>query len=83
MKHKLLALGNRISPTAVDRLRDRRNSTRGALARETSRLRDDVTLLQQRVAELTEEIDETRRDNVRLAELTDIVEHRLTDRRAD
>jgi len=43
-----------------------------------ARLEAEVASLSDRVRELAEEVDEARRDSLRIAELTDIVERRLS-----
>lgn len=64
-----------VSPGAVDaavRAKHRLASLGGG-----GDLREEVARLRAEVAELRHEIDESRRDARRIAELTDIVEHRL------
>ncbi|MBN0040979.1 hypothetical protein JN535_12460 [Cellulosimicrobium cellulans] len=67
MKQHILRLGERIAPATMKRVR---STSKAQLAREINALRDDVR-------ELRAEIDECRRDNIRIAELTEIVETRL------
>lgn len=82
MKQKIIAWGNRVSPAAMSRLREsstvsnlRRSGARGSLRREVADLREQVV-------QLRTEIDECRRDNVRITELTDVVENMLGSRPA-
>ncbi len=70
MKQQIIRLGDKLAPSVMQRIRTPRNAD---VLEELARLRDEVR-------ELRAEIDECRRDNVRIAELTDIVESRLARR---
>ncbi|MBE9937670.1 MULTISPECIES: DUF6752 domain-containing protein [Cellulosimicrobium] len=70
MKQQIIRLGDKLAPSVMQRIRTPRNAD---VLEELARLRDEVR-------ELRAEIDECRRDNVRIAELTDIVESRLAGR---
>ena len=80
MKQQLITAGDRIAPGVMARVRSRRVASRAVLAQQSAALRDDVTRLDAQLQELRAELDETRRDNIRLTELTDIVENRLAGR---
>lgn len=67
MKQQLIRIGDKVAPSLMTRLRAPGNAE---VLAELARLRDEVR-------ELRGEIDECRRDNLRIAELTDIVETRL------
>ncbi|MBE9925210.1 DUF6752 domain-containing protein [Cellulosimicrobium cellulans] len=73
MKQKIIAVGDRVAPGLMARLRGKPLPSHTDVLEELERLREDVR-------ELRAEIDECRRDNVRIAELTDIVESRLAGR---
>lgn len=81
MKQRIIAWGNQISPVAMSRLRE--SSTVSTLRRSGARgnLRREVADLREQVDQLRTEIDECRRDNLRIAELTDVVENMLGSRR--
>ncbi|MGJ9411320.1 DUF6752 domain-containing protein [Aeromicrobium sp. CF4.19] len=83
MREKITAVGNRVSPGAMNRLRTARSHGWSRRARAVTHLQEDVAELRDLVKELQAEVDETRRDNIRLVELTDIVENRLAGRTSD
>ncbi|SME97388.1 hypothetical protein L603_000100000580 [Cellulosimicrobium cellulans J34] len=70
MKQKIIAVGDRVAPSLMARLRGKRLPNHATVLAELQQLREDVR-------DLRAEIDECRRDNVRIAELTDVVEARL------
>lgn len=70
MKQKIIAVGDRVAPSLMARLRGAPLPNHAQVLEELAQLREDVR-------DLRAEIDECRRDNVRIAELTDIVETRL------
>lgn len=77
MKERIVARLRSISPGAVDAalgVRRRLPARHG----EVNELRAELAQLREEVDELRIEIDESRRDARRIAELTDIVEYRLT-----
>ncbi|WP_375000333.1 DUF6752 domain-containing protein [Aeromicrobium sp. CTD01-1L150] len=84
MKNKIVAMGERVSPSAMERLRGARARARARARQgrssEIARLREEVAELQELVAAVHADIDECRRDNIRIAELTDVVEDRLAGR---
>ena len=82
MKRKLLSALRAVSPGLADRavrLRQRMSSTPlpSGDPSQIAELEATVEALRAEVRELREEIDESRRDALRIAELTDIVEQRL------
>ncbi|MFI2704049.1 DUF6752 domain-containing protein [Cellulosimicrobium composti] len=70
MKQKIIAVGDRVAPSLMARLRGKPLPNHATVLAELQQLREDVR-------DLRAEIDECRRDNVRIAELTDVVEARL------
>lgn len=86
MKRKILSALRAISPRLADRvIRLRRRVTSATPSVEprdrTAQLEAAVEALTAEVRQLREEIDESRRDALRIAELTDIVEQRLAQER--
>ncbi|MBM9461935.1 hypothetical protein JL108_00655 [Aeromicrobium sp. YIM 150415] len=82
MKRKILSALRAISPRLAERVArlGRRVSSAAPSADSgdrTTQLEAAVERLTTEVRELREEIDESRRDALRIAELTDIVERRL------
>ncbi len=67
MKQQIIQLGDRLAPGVMERARTR---SRAHLAREIETLKEELR-------ELRAEIDECRRDNIRIAELADVVETNL------
>jgi len=84
MKERILSILRAVSPGLADRAISvrRRLSRRRPVslnrASRVARLEAEVASLSDRVRELAEEVDEARRDSLRIAELTDIVERRLS-----
>ncbi|MGN7703187.1 hypothetical protein [Cellulosimicrobium sp. 22601] len=72
MKQQIIQLGDRVAPGLMERARTR---SRAHLAREIEVLKDELR-------ELRVEIDECRRDNIRIAEIADVVEANLAGRPA-
>ncbi len=71
MRRILVRLGRRLAPQLIDRLKDARD------ARRSRGLRGRVDSLEAEVRELKAEIDEARRDSLRIAQLADLVQERL------
>lgn len=63
-------------PTPRGRISDRLR--RRLPGRQVRRLAEELTLERERITRLEAEIDELRRDSLRVAELLDLVEERLT-----
>lgn len=77
MKNSIVGFADRVLPGVTDRLRARRQRAR------TPEELDVVEALREEVRELRAEIDECRRDSLRIAELTDVVEQRLSSPTSD
>lgn len=77
MKMKIVAFADRVAPGVTDRLRARRRPP------HTSEEIDVLAALREEIRELRSEVDECRRDSLRIAELTDVVEQRLSARTSD
>ena len=82
MKEKILAVLRAISPRLADRaVRAKQLASPDTIKSRLHRvalLEAEIEALTEQVQELREEIDESRRDALRVAELTDIIEHRLS-----
>lgn len=82
MKEKILAVLRSISPRLADRaIRAKQLASPENVKSRIHRvalLEARVETLTEHIRELREEIDESRRDALRVAELADIVEHRLS-----
>lgn len=80
MKKLAMRVARRVMPHTVDRVAARVYATRWRVDEAEGTMRalgERMVVLENRIVDLQEEVDEARRDSLRIAQLTDAVEQRL------